>query len=196
MKNQFIYGFLLLIFLALPPVANLLESIMIVHMHMQMPLLVIAGFLMAGLIQQRLPQFFKRWNHNGVPGILLFSIIMVYWMIPRLMDEALTVQSVELFKYISLPFLAGVPLRDSWQKIRPSFKNVIISCFSILFFAMGWLYITWPEQLCNNYLLIEQITLGWGFLTMAVCMVIYLIYNTLVDPSDYEEPSELSLEEA
>ena len=94
--KQSIYGFVLFVFLILPPVANLLESIMIIHMHMQMPLLVIAGFLMAKFFQTRFPHFFEKWNHNGVPGIILFVIIWVYWMIPRTMDEALTVQSVEI----------------------------------------------------------------------------------------------------
>jgi len=184
--NQFTFGLLLLIFLALPPVTYLLESIMIFHMHMQMPLLVIAGFLMARFFQKKFPQFFKSWNRNGVPGILLFTIVMGYWMLPRAMDDALMYQSVQLFKFISLPFLAGVPLRDSWQKISSAMKNGLIIFFTILFFAMGWLYIWWPEQLCNNYLIIEQVTLGWGFLTMAICMVIYLIYDTIVDRSAYE----------
>lgn len=42
--NQFLIGLVLLIGLMLPPVANLMESVMIIHMHMQMPMLVIAGF--------------------------------------------------------------------------------------------------------------------------------------------------------
>lgn len=188
--NQSLYGLLLYVFLILPPVAHFLESIMIMHMHMQMPLLVIAGFFMARFFQMRFPRFFEKWNSNGVPGILLFVIIMVYWMLPRTMDEALTLQSVELFKFISLPFLAGIPLRDSWKKLRPIGKNVIIIIFTILFLGMGWLYIGAPVQLCNNYLLIEQITLGWGFLTMAISMVIYLAYNFFIDPSQYEEMVE------
>ncbi|MBU9722999.1 MULTISPECIES: hypothetical protein [Bacillaceae] len=184
--TQFIWGFLLLVFLALPPVANLLESIMIVHMHMQMPLLVIAGFLMARLVQLKFPRFFENWNGNGVPGILLFVIIMGYWTLPRAMDEALTVPAIEIFKYISLPFLAGIPLRDSWGKLNNLWKNSVIGFFTVLFFAMGWLYIASPEQLCTNYLIVEQITLGWGFVTMALCMVIYLAYTYFVDPADYE----------
>ncbi|PYZ92291.1 hypothetical protein CR194_15755 [Salipaludibacillus keqinensis] len=188
--NQFLFGFLLLVFLALPPVANLLESIMIVHMHMQMPLLVIAGFLMAYYFQKKYPAFFEKWNQRGYPGILLFSIIMIYWMLPRAMDDALTSQTVEIFKYISLPFLAGVPLRDSWAKLTSFLKNIVIISFTIMFIMMGLLYIAWPEQLCNNYLMIEQITLGWGFITMAACMVIYLVYNVLIDPMQYEGLAE------
>jgi hypothetical protein len=45
--KPYTYGLLLFIILILPPVSNLMESIMIVHMHMQMPLLIFAGFLMA-----------------------------------------------------------------------------------------------------------------------------------------------------
>ncbi len=184
--NQFLFGLVLYIALMLPPVAGLMESIMIVHMHMQMPMLVIAGFFMAKLFQVQFPQFFQKWNQNGVPGILLFIIIMVYWMIPRTMDEALTIQGVEIFKFVSLPFLAGVPLRDSWMKLSAIGRNSIITLFTILFLGMGWLYIESPEQLCNNYLLIEQITLGWGFVAMAVCLLIYLVYYYFIDHSQYQ----------
>lgn len=183
---QFRYGLLLYIFLMVPPVAHLMESIMIVHMHMQMPMLVIAGFLMGRLFLMKFPQFFSKWNSNGVPGIALFIIIMVYWMIPRTMDDALTIQSVEVFKFISLPFLAGVPLRDSWGKLSSLGRNLIILGFMVLSFAMGWLYIYSNTQLCNNYLMIDQITLGWGFITMAICMGIYLLYISFVDTSAYE----------
>ncbi|WP_209121085.1 hypothetical protein [Alkalihalobacillus sp. BA299] len=183
--NQFLFGLLIFIVLILPPVADFMESVMILHMHMQMPLLVIAGFLMARLFQVRFSQFFAKWNDSGIPGMLLFIIIMVYWMIPRTMDEALTVQTIEIFKYISLPFLAGIPLRDSWKKLSATVKNIIIISFTIMFSGMGWLYIKTPTQLCNNYLLIDQITLGWGFITMAICMAIYLAYYYLVDHSQY-----------
>ncbi|GLB61648.1 hypothetical protein [Cytobacillus sp. NCCP-133] len=180
------YGLILLLVMLLPPVANLLESIMITHMHMQMPILVIAGFLMAKFFQQHYLQFFAKWNENGVPGILLFTIIMAYWSLPRTMDEALTLTSVEAFKFVSLPFLAGVPLRDSWPKLSSFWKHALIIFFTILFLALGWLYMWSPVQLCNNYLVIEQITLGWGFISTAFAMVVYLVYSYFMDFSKYE----------
>lgn len=184
--KQTLYGLLVLLFLALPPVSNLMESVMIIHMHMQMPLLIFTGFLMARFFQLRFPRFFEKWNLNGIPGIMLFVIIVAYWTLPRSMDEALTTQSMEGFKFISLPIFAGIPLRDSWKKLKPIVKNIIFYLFIILFSGMGWLYIDSPVQLCNNYLIIEQITLGWGFLTTAICMVIYLVYTAFVDPTKYE----------
>ncbi|SEM70946.1 hypothetical protein SAMN05192533_10544 [Mesobacillus persicus] len=184
--SQFISGLVLLIVLMIPPVARLMESVMIIHMHMQMPLLVIAGYFMARLFMDRFPSFFEKYNQNGLPGILLFTIIMVYWMLPRTMDEALTVQTVEAFKFISLPFLAGVPLRDSWKKLSKVGRNNLITLFTVMFLGFGWLYIQSNSQLCNNYLVIDQIILGWGFITMAISMVIYLVYSLIVDPSKYE----------
>lgn len=184
--KQSLFGLMLLAFLALPPVSHLLESIMIIHMHMQMPLLVISGYLMARFFQLQFPAFFDKWNSDGLPGITLFVIISIYWMIPRTMDDAINIQSVELFKFVSLPFLAGVPLRDSWVKLKPTGKTIIFISFIIMFIGMGLLYIFSPVQLCNSYVLIEQITLGWGFVTMAICMIIYMLYTYFVNPEDYE----------
>ncbi|SET13974.1 hypothetical protein SAMN05216389_10611 [Oceanobacillus limi] len=180
------YGLVLLIFLILPPVANLLESIMIIHMHMQMPLLVIAGLLMAPFFQAKFPSFFNKWNENGIPGIMLFIIIMSYWSIPRAMDDALAISVVEYFKFVSLPFLVGVPLRDSWKKLSDFGKNLTFIIFLIQFTVMGIIYIASPDQLCNNYIRAEQVTLGWGFITMAIAIFIYLVQLLFINPSDYE----------
>ena len=159
---------------------------MIIHMHMQMPLLVISGMLMASFFQKKYPAFFAKWNENGLPGLLLFSIIMAYWLLPRTMDDALTSWIVQAFKYGGLPLLAGVPLKDSWPKLSKKLKNLVWTCFAVVFVLMGMLYILSPVQLCNNYLMSEQITLGWGFITMAICMIIYLAYVLFVETSDYE----------
>ncbi|MGG1397930.1 hypothetical protein ABE288_08890 [Bacillus salipaludis] len=38
----------------------------------------------------------------------------------------------------------------------------------------------------SYYLIIDQLTLSWGFLTTAICLVIYLIYTAVIDCSKYE----------
>ena len=151
-----------------------------------MTLFVVVGVLMAPLYQKKFPRFFERWNSNGVPGILLFMVILGYWLLPRTMDEALSIPAVELFKFISLPFLAGVPLRDSWGKLSNVGKNTLYVLLSVIFGVMAWLYIASPVQLCNNYLIIEQKTLGWGFVFFAVSIMIYFISTLVIDPADYE----------
>jgi hypothetical protein len=184
--KQALYGLLLYIFLILPPVASLLESIMMIHMHMQMPLLIIAGFFMARFFQIRFPRFFEKWNNNGIPGITLLVIIWSYWSIPRAMDEALTVQSVEWFKFISLPFLAGVPLRDSWKKLSSFGKNIVYLYFIVTLLLQAWVFIGSHGQICNNYLVADQQILGWSSLVMAACLIIYLLQLVFFDQSEYE----------
>ncbi|RYG72615.1 hypothetical protein EU245_09800 [Lentibacillus lipolyticus] len=185
MKQSF-YGLLLFIFLILPPVAAIMESVMIVHMHMQMTLLVISGLLMGRFFQLKFPGFFRKWNANGIPGILLFMIIWSYWMVPRAMDEAITLQMVEWFKFASLPFLAGVPLRDSWKKIGAAGQKLVFGFFVAMFSFMAWLYIGADSQLCNNYLEVEQKTLGWGSLFIGVLLLVYVIQLFFIDTSEYE----------
>lgn len=180
------YGLLLFVFLILPPVAEVSESVMFVHMHMQMPLLVFAGSLMAPFFQKRFPWFFERWNQNGLPGIMLVLIIWIYWMLPRSMDEAVTIQSVELFKFFSLTFLAGIPLRDSWKKLGVAGKDIIYIILTIIFIFLAFMYLGANEQICNNYLKVEQQTVGWGSLAMAVCLIIYLLQIMFGNRTEYE----------
>lgn len=184
--KQAIYGLILLVFMALPPVITLTESIMTIHMHMQMPLLAVAGMLMTPLLQKMFPGLFANWNKNGVPGILMVFLIVIFWLIPRTMDEALEEPMMEIFKFISWPFLVGVPLRDSWRKLTDLKKNVIYVSFVIMYGLIGWLYIATPDQLCNNYLIVDQRTLGWSFLLIAFCMLLFFIQLLFIDKSDYE----------
>ncbi|QGH35476.1 hypothetical protein GI584_16090 [Gracilibacillus salitolerans] len=171
------YSLILFIFLILPSVAHLLESIMIFHMHTQMPLFVFAGFLMTPFFKKKFPNFFMKWNRSGIPGILLVILVWSYWQIPRAMDDALTHSYVEIFKFISLPFLVGIPLRDSWQKIRNNGQFIFLVYLLATLIVTGFLYIWVDEQICNNYLIIEQQTLGWGSLAMAACLLLYLFYR-------------------
>ncbi|WP_405098884.1 hypothetical protein [Oceanobacillus sp. FSL H7-0719] len=182
--RQPVYGLALFIFLILPPVVTLAESIMAIHMHMQMPLFMISGMLMAPFFQKRFPKFFDKWNSNGIPGILLFMVIVIYWMIPRTMDEALTITAVEIFKFVSLPFLAGVPLRDSWKKIGIGVQNTVFIILSVTFGLLAWLYIASPTQLCNNYLIVEQKTLGWGFVFLSACIFFYFVQTLFIKIED------------
>ncbi|WP_164668107.1 hypothetical protein [Virgibacillus doumboii] len=178
------FGFLLFIILIIPTVRNLMESVMVVHMLVQIPLLIISGWWVAGYFQKKFPGFFEKWNENGIPGITLVVFITIYWMIPRTLDEALVSWDVELFKFISLPFLAGIPFRDSWRKLGSVGKSFIIFNYIPMFGLMAWLYIDAPVRICNNYLEVEQKVLGWGFLAVTAALVLYILQSVFTDQSD------------
>lgn len=182
------FGIFLFGVLILPPVAAYLESIMIIHMLVQLPLLIVSGWLLAKAVINRWTNFLTAWNTNGVSGIILFVVITMYWMLPRALDEALTISYIEIFKYISLP-LVGLLLRDSWNKLQTVGKSFIFLNYLSMFGLMAWLYIDSPIQICNNYLETQQKVLGWGFLVITIWMILYLVQVVFTDHS--EEPATI-----
>jgi hypothetical protein len=180
--RQAIYGTVLYIILIIRPVISLLESIMILHMLVQLPLLIIVGYLWGNLILKNYQCFLTKWNTTGVAGILVVLIVTTYWMIPRTMDEALSTWYIELFKFISLPFV-GLLFRDSWYKLQMIGRIFLYLNYISMFGLMAWLYIDSPVQVCNNYLEVEQQTLGWGFLVITAGMVCYIVQITFTDQS-------------
>jgi len=181
--KQTMSGILLVILLALPPVVQWMESIMIVHMLVQMPLLITAGFLIGKVFIQKWSSFLNIWNGNGIPGILVAVFITTYWMLPRTMDEALTIEYIEWFKFISLP-ITGFLIRDSWVKLQEIGKGFLYLNYLSMFALMAWLYIDAPIQVCNNYLEIEQKMLGWGLLFITFVMIVYIIQFVFTDHSE------------
>lgn len=182
MKNLFL-GIGLILILIIPPIRSMLESVMIVHMLVQLPLLIFAGWLIGRYFVKRFSKFFKTWNGNGIPGIIIVVWVTTYWMIPRTLDEALTLQSIEIVKFISLP-LVGILLIDSWKKIKGLGQTFILLNYLSMFGLMAWLYIDSPIQICNNYLVTEQKTLGFGFLFITAMMVLGVIQYVFTDHSE------------
>ncbi|SFD96559.1 hypothetical protein SAMN05216238_106187 [Lentibacillus persicus] len=178
-----LYGVVLFMLLILPPVRHAMESVMIVHMLVQIPLLIVSGWLMAGYFQVKVERFFNKWNGNGAAGIILVVMITIYWMVPRTLDEALVSGHIELFKFLSLPFLTGVVLRDSWRKINPVIKSFIMFNYISMFGLLAWIYIDAPVRVCNSYLETDQTILGWGFLVITVGLILYILQNVFTDQS-------------
>lgn len=177
------YGIILYIVLLLPSVISLMEKFIVTHMLLQMPLLLISGVLIGDFVTKKCPSFFEKWNGSGIPGMTLVYIVTMYWMLPRAMDEALLIHFVNVFKYVSFPFLVGIPLQDSWPRLSGLAKGFVIFNYIPMFGVMAWLYIDAPIQLCNNYLESEQKILGWGFFTLMFCMLFYILQNVFIDHS-------------
>lgn len=182
MKRSLI-GISLYIFLLLPPIVQWMESIMVIHMLVQLPLFIISGYMIGKWLIDTVAHFFRKWNSNGVPGILVVVFITTYWMLPRAMDEALGVWYIEGFKFVSLP-IAGILLADSWRKLKGTGKSFVFLNYLPMFGIMAWLYIDSPIQICNNYLETEQKSLGWGFAFITIMMILYLVQYVFTDHSD------------
>lgn len=172
-----IFFYLLLLF---PPIIRFLEGIMISHMLVQLTLLVFSGWLVGDVVRRKLKRKLDIFNEGGVPGILFFLLITMYWMLPRVMDETLTYWYIEMFKFISLP-ASGILLRDSWRRLGAVGKSFIYLNYISMFGVMAWLYIDAPVRVCNSYLENDQKILGWGFFILTLAMLFYVIQQAFID---------------
>lgn len=153
-------GAVLWIVLATPPVRHALESAMTLQMLVQIPLLALAGWWLAGALPRGLTARIGAWNRGGVSGLLMASLAGLVWMVPRMLDAALGNFSVELAKFMSAPLLIGAPIALSWGRAGFVVRGVFLSELTATTFRLGWLYRATPVRLCSRYLLDDQQRLG------------------------------------
>jgi len=149
-----------------------LEASMVLHALVQLPLLVAAGAL---LVPRPAPAV-RTAAHPYAPAVLLVALFTsALWMLPRLLDGALGDPALETAKLLSLPFLAGAPLRWSWPRLTPLARSfVVANAFSMLL-TLGWLYHAAPMRVCSYYLRAEQQQLGTAYLTLAALLLVALL---------------------
>lgn len=153
------------------PLGSWLESIMVAHMLVQLPMLVLLGVWLG----HGLPNSYWHWleavNRGGIFGCITFSFVFLFWMLPRWLDASLVSEAVAWGKYISL-FIGGVLLRLSWPRAHFITRGVIQLEFLAMLYRLGWLYLISPNRLCNSYLLADQVWLGRGFLAIGLALSI------------------------
>ena len=151
---------LLCLVLLAPPVRRQLEASMTGQMLVQIPLLVLAGWLLARALPARVEAAMERWNHGGIAGLVLATVVSAYWMLPRSLDAATTSPLLAAAKYLSVPLLVGLPFAASWPRMGFVVRGVFLAEFIATGFRLGWLYLISPVRLCNNYALDDQRRLG------------------------------------
>ena len=104
-------GVALVALLGLPSLRAALESAMVTHMLLQIPLLALAGWMLAGSLPAELDARLDRLDRSGIALALVALFASSYWMLPRALDAALNDPWVELSKFVTLPLLVGIPAR-------------------------------------------------------------------------------------
>jgi hypothetical protein len=77
---------------------------------------------------------------------------------------------VAVAKYLSVPLLVGLPFALGWPRMGFIVKGVFLVELIATFFRLGWLYLIWPERLCNTYLLEDQQRLGQYMLLIGAAL--------------------------
>ena len=146
--------------LSLPPLRPLIEQSMVWHMLVQMPLLVLGGWLVAGHWWARqTPALLERFNRFGLTGFIVTTLIAGYWMIPSSIDRAVVMLGTDMAKIITL-WLCGAALRHSMQR-APLLVQVFFLGYTLpMMVWLGLYYATTDLRLCNAYSLESQLAAG------------------------------------
>jgi hypothetical protein len=161
---------LLVAALALPGVRGSLEQVMVTHMLVQIPLLALAGAMIAGALPVGWRSRIAAWNRGGVSGTMLALIAGSWWMVPRALDLALSSPAMEVTKFVTLPLLVGLPLRLSWRPLGVMGRGFVLANVLPMWAVVGWMYVVAPVRVCNFYLLDQQVSAGVGLLLGSVAV--------------------------
>lgn len=151
---------------------DLLEQDPVTHVLIQLPLLALAGAMLARTVVSQYRRPTSSWNAGGVPMLLLAIVTIAFWMLPRSIDAALVDDWVEFGKFITVPGLIGMPLLLGWRRAHPLLRGFLKAQALSMLGVMAFLYTHAPIRICNAYLVGDQERLGLGFLVAAIALAI------------------------
>jgi hypothetical protein len=149
--------------LAAPAFRTGLESSMVLHMLVQLPLLAGIGYCIGaawrgargGGVAARSLAGVQSFNAGGATGVLAASFVMVLWMLPRFLDLARLDATVDAIKFVSVP-AAGLAVALSWPRCPAIARGVVHLEVIATLFRFGWGYLATDERLCLAYLVDDQ----------------------------------------
>lgn len=148
----------------------LIADSMAFHMLVQIPLLILSGYLIG--------RYFKlhRNIHSNPKSLnivlscwLWFLFATLFWMLPISLDKALLSVGWDFFKIVSL-ILTGLLLTVALSSSKILSLFFIGSTVMMLFF-IGYYYQDTTLRLCNSYLIESQQNAGMGLIAMAFTIV-------------------------
>lgn len=161
---------LLTIALSLPPLRSLIEQSMVWHMVIQMPLLVLAGWLSMGTIASHgTAQRLGAWNRYGLTGCIAAQAILAYWMLPLAIDRAIVLAASDLLKLATL-FACGAMLRHSIDRAPLVLQLFFVGTSVSMMTWLGLYFATTELRLCNAYSLQSQADAGWGLAALTIAL--------------------------
>lgn len=169
--------------LSVPPMRTLIEQSMLWHMAIQMPLLILTGWLLmasgsplpAAGISTRTNQLTAlqttsqtyssctEWNVYGLTGFVFSFITITYWMLPSAIDRAVVLPSADVIKLLSL-LVCGASLRHSSVRAPALIQLFFLGNFLAMMLWLGSYFLQTDLRLCNAYSLQSQINTGWGLI--------------------------------
>lgn len=158
--------------LAAPSLRGWLESSMLLHMLVQMPLLAASGFAAAAALPARDAQALAGRVGGALPCLLVASLASTFWMVPRALDLALFEPAAEAAKFVTLPLLVGAPLALAWPRVGLLGRGFVWTNLASMLAVLGWLYLASPVRVCNAYRVPEQQQTGEWLVFLAIVVFV------------------------
>ena len=185
--------------LSVPPMRTLIEQSMLWHMAIQMPLLILTGWLLmasgsplrAAGISTRTNQLTAlqtntqinsqgiEWNVYGLTGFVFSFITITYWMLPSAIDRAVVVPSADVIKLLSL-LVCGASLRHSSVRAPALIQLFFLGNFLAMMLWLGSYFLQTDLRLCNAYSLQSQINTGWGLIAWGVGIGVFWVAKQFI----------------
>lgn len=151
------------ILMFVPSVRAAAEASMVRYMVGVTPLLLLAGWVLAGLPGPR--RLTARWNELGIPGFLITSSVLTVWMIPNALDLATSHADIDAVR-TTTTFLAGAALRLSIAQAGLVVQTFFVGHAVTMTVFVGVLFQSMPQRLCNVYLVDDQARTGVGLVVL------------------------------
>lgn len=164
---------------ALPPMGRLLESTMLAHMLLQMPLLAAGGIALGRGLAHARPAWVQACRPYRWALLACAGFTMLVWMIPYLLDRAVEEAWVDVAKALSLALLGGLPLALAWPLFGPVVRGLVHMEVLATLLRLGWLYLESPARLCTRYALDDQARLGQWMLVLGAVYAVWLAMKAL-----------------
>lgn len=170
----------LLALLALPPVTTTLQESMPLQVLLQLPLLVLCGYLLRAAISANGKRTLAACNPAGINGLIVATFVLMFWMLPRAMDASVTQGGWTAARLVTLPLLAGLPLGLSWPRMNFVVRGVVCLELIATCLRLGLLYLASPVRLCNSYGLDQQQLTGHCLLAIGAALLAWIALQLFV----------------
>jgi len=147
-----------------------LEASMALHMVVQLPMIAVGGALAGIAVARNAPKLagaMARWDAHGMAGLAWLLLASAYWMVPRALEQSLTLPLAEAAKFASL-FLLGFLLPGSLTRAPTVIQIFFLGNFCAMMAIAGMLYQDMPQRLCNAYSLDDQVVTGVGLVVASI----------------------------
>ena len=166
--------------LLVPPLRHLLEASMALHMLVEFPLLLAAGWAAASL-GPRPAGGDSRWDAEGLSSALLVMLTTAFWMLPVALDLALLSPWIALGKALNW-LAAGAVLARALPRWRRELRLFVLFNLAWMMATAGLLYRESESRLCVNYLVDQQAWAGTGLLGLALLLGVLAIRIAMDEP--------------